>query len=391
MSDSQVEMFPLPHPGPPRRLNWLTLTLLLLVTGLLWRIWREGQQRSLLDPRAESRPVEARGDLAQDEKTTIQIFKQTSPAVVHVTTQRYQRGFRRTDEVPSGSGTGFLWDGKGHVVTNAHVLQNADRAQVAIGSRAFAARLVGFDPDKDLAVLKIDAPAELLQPITLGTSADLQVGQKVFAIGSPFGLDHTLTTGVISGLKREFTSLTNRPIGGAIQTDAAINPGNSGGPLLDSAGRLIGINTAIYSKSGQSAGVGFAIPVDTVNRIVPQILKYGHPQKIGIGIEQAPDTWLEILIRNGIYDRLGILVSTVKAGSSAERAGIKGFEFNEEGEPTGVGDLLTAVNEQPVRSENDLYRILDPLNPGDIVQVTVRRGNRDIVIPVPVEVTSTSN
>lgn len=191
-------------------------------------------------------------------------------------------------QIPEGTGSGFIWDHAGNIVTNFHVIQNADAAQVTLSDQSsWKARLVGGAPDKDLALLRIDAPADRLRPIPIGSSKDLQVGQKVFAIGNPFGLDQTLTTGVISALGREIESLTRRPIQGVIQTDAAINPGNSGGPLLDSAGRLIGVNTQIYSPSGAFAGIGFAIPVDTVNRFVPELIRYGRVIRPGIGVQVA--------------------------------------------------------------------------------------------------------
>src|SRR5688572_20773324 len=227
---------------------------------------------------AEPRAITPRGDLSSDEQSTIELFKRTSPSVVHVTSVDVRRGRLSLNmfEIPQGTGSGFIWDSEGHVVTNFHVIQNGSRAEVTLNDNTvWRASIVGTAPDKDVAVLKIDAPRDKLTKIMVGVSNNLQVGQKVFAIGNPFGLDQTLTTGVISGLGREIQSVTKRPIQGVIQTDAAINPGNSGGPLLDSAGRLIGVNTAIYSPSGAYAGIGFAVPVDIVNRIVPQLVSHG--------------------------------------------------------------------------------------------------------------------
>ncbi|MBM4297498.1 MAG: trypsin-like serine protease, partial [Deltaproteobacteria bacterium] len=227
--------------------------------------WLDGA--ALNDPKASPRAVAPRGELRGDEKSTIALFKQASPAVVNITAIGVERDMFTLNlyQIPQGTGSGFVWDTTGNIITNFHVIQNADAAQVTLADQSnWKARVVGVAPDKDLAVLKIDAPANKLQPIPIGTSKDLQVGQSVFAIGNPFGLDQTLTTGIISALNREIESVTRRPIQGVIQSDAAINPGNSGGPLLDSAGRLIGVNTAIYSPSGASAGIGFAIPVDTV-------------------------------------------------------------------------------------------------------------------------------
>jgi S1-C subfamily serine protease len=226
-----------------------------------------------------TRPVTPRGPLAADELANIEVFKRLSPSVVHITTLEVARDFfsRSVQQVPRGTGTGFVWDSQGHVVTNFHVIQGGDAARVTLADQStHRATLVGAFPDRDLAVLKINLPRERLHPIPVGTSRDLQVGQKVYAIGNPFGLDQTLTTGIVSALNREIDSVNQRTIRGVIQTDAAINPGNSGGPLLDSAGRLIGVNTAIYSPSGGSAGIGFAIPVDEVNRIVPRLIKEGR-------------------------------------------------------------------------------------------------------------------
>jgi S1-C subfamily serine protease len=219
-----------------------------------------------------------RGELAADEQSTIALYKRCAPSVVHITSLARQTNpyTLNVQQIPRGTGSGFVWSKDGFVVTNYHVIQGASGATVTLADgTSHRARLVGAYPDKDLAVLRIDAPAAALYPIDVGTSADLQVGQKVFAIGNPFGLDQTLTTGVISALNREIESVTGRPIRGVVQTDAAINPGNSGGPLLDSYGRLIGVNTAIASPNGASAGIGFAIPVDEVNRVVPELIAKG--------------------------------------------------------------------------------------------------------------------
>jgi S1-C subfamily serine protease len=315
--------------------------------------------------------VIARGDLAEDEKSTIELFKQASPSVVYVTSiavQR-QRFSLRPLAIPQGTGSGFIWDENGYIVTNYHVVQDGQAFEVQLADRStWRARPVGADPDKDVAVLKIDAPKELLPPITVGTSSDLEVGQKVFAIGNPFGLDQTLTTGVISALGREIESVTGRPIQGVIQTDAAINPGNSGGPLLDSAGRLIGVNTAIFSPSGAYAGIGFAVPVDEVNHIVPQIIRTGRAEKAGLGIRLAPDHWVREL------GTQGALVLSVSPDSAAEEAGLR--PTRQEGRRFVPGDLIVAVDDKPIQNTKDLLRALDSYEVGDTVRLRVRRSGR---------------
>ncbi len=285
---------------------WPVIVLFILVMVLLVRSFFDFGGGAIHDPNYEPRPVTARGDLAEDEKSTISLFRNVSPAVVYITTAsvRRDRFSFNLMEIPRGTGSGFIYDKQGHVVTNYHVIQNADTANVTLADQStWPAQLVGVEPDQDLAVLKVDIPSARLQPILIGTSDDLQVGQKVFAIGNPFGFDQTLTTGVISGLGREVTSVTERKITGVVQTDAAINPGNSGGPLLDSAARLVGVNTAIYSPSGAYAGIGFAVPVDTVNRIVPQLIQHGRVARPVLGI--IPDD--RVTRRLGID---GVLAST---------------------------------------------------------------------------------
>ncbi|MEN6578191.1 MAG: trypsin-like peptidase domain-containing protein [Phycisphaerales bacterium] len=350
---------------------WLTFLLLVLV-GLL--LFREGRfwLGSVYSTGAAPRAVTARGDLAADEKGTIDLFKTVSPSVVYITTLTVQQDFFsfRALEVPQGSGSGFIWDDQGYIVTNYHVIAEARGARVTLADRStWPAQYVGAEPDKDLAVLKIDAPKNLLPPIPIGTSADLQVGQKVFAIGNPFGFDQTLTTGVISSLGREIVSATQRPIQGVIQTDAAINPGNSGGPLLDSAGRVIGINTAIVSPSGAYAGIGFAVPVDVVNRIVPQIISGEKIKKPGLGIRPVEDHWVR---RFGLE---GVLFSQVVSGSGAEKAGLQPTVQDTRGRIL-LGDLIVAIDGKPIRNSNDLFRVLDNHEVGDTVKVTVQREDR---------------
>src|SRR6266571_2493260 len=268
----------------------------LFVGVLLGTLVSVGLQRALapaggLRAVAEPRAVADRSNLDPDERRTIELFRTASVSVVYITTQAQRMDLftRNVFEVPQGTGSGFLWDDLGHVVTNYHVVQNADSAKITLGDQEYEASSVGYAPEHDLAVLRIRAPRQKLVPIRIGTSADLQVGQKVFAIGNPFGLDHTLTTGIVSALGRTIQSVANTPIDDAIQTDAAINPGNSGGPLLDSSGRLVGVNTAIYSPSGSSAGIGFAIPVHEVNQVAAQLIAHGKVVRPGLGVQMATD------------------------------------------------------------------------------------------------------
>jgi S1-C subfamily serine protease len=347
--------------------GWAAVGFFLLAFVFVKQTWVDGA--SLNDPRAISRAVAPRGDLGPGEKSTIALFRQASPSVAHITAIAVQRDLFTLNlyQIPEGTGSGFIWDNSGNIITNFHVIQNADAAQVTLGDQTtWKARRVGMAPDKDLAVLHIDAPANRLQPIPVGTSKDLMVGQSVFAIGDPFGLDQSLTTGVISALGREIESVTRRPIQGVIQTDAAINPGNSGGPLLDSAGRLIGVNTAIYSPTGASAGIGFAIPVDTVNRIVPELIRYGKVVRPGIGIQIAED---QIADRLGVK---GVLVVDVVPGSTAAKAGIRPTRREGSGR-VHLGDVITAIDGKKVESANELFILLENYKVGDIINVTLLR------------------
>ena len=333
------------------------------------------------DASAQPRPVTARGPLEADELNNINVFKRVSPSVVHITTLQSQRDLfsRRVAEVPTGTGSGFVWDDKGHIVTNFHVIQGADRAKVTLADQSsFDARVVGAFPDRDLAVLRIDAPNAKLPAIGIGSSRELQVGQKVYAIGNPFGLDFTLTTGIVSALNREIESLTRRSIRGAIQTDAAINPGNSGGPLLDSAGRLIGVNTSIYSPSGASAGIGFAIPVDEVNRIVPRLIRDGRFIRPALGIDGSA------LGANAPYGLpRGIAITRVSPGGPADRAGLQPFQRRRDGSLL-IGDVVTAINDAAVADFDDLLNELEKRAPGDTVRLTVWRDGRSRTLPVTV-------
>jgi S1-C subfamily serine protease len=326
---------------------------------------------------ADQRPVVARGDLAEDEKSTIELFKRASPSVVYITTlARRAVNFFEMTETPQGAGSGFLWDRQGHVVTNFHVLQGSDSSVVTLSDQSnWKATVVGVEPDKDLAVLRISAPAEKLPPILVGTSKGLQVGQKVFAIGNPFGLDETLTTGIVSALGRTIDAVTGRKIQNVIQTDAAINPGNSGGPLLDSAGRLIGVNTQIASPSGASAGIGFAVPVDTVNEVVPELIAHGRIVRPRLGIVPATES---IARQLGVT---GVLVITVQEGSGAAKAGLRGTERDRDGSLV-LGDIIVGVAGKDVASYDDLVTALEKQQVGDTVPVKIVRNDRALTVAV---------
>jgi S1-C subfamily serine protease len=354
--------------------RWLAILLLVVAGALVFTVLRQRQSddrspRPMATPRAITPP---QGDLGKDEQQVIEMFDTVSPSVVHITSleSRRSRLSMNVLEMPQGTGSGFIWDTDGHVVTNFHVIQNADRAEVTLSDNSvWKAEIVGSAPDKDLAVLRINAPADKLRPIAIGVSSNLRVGQSVFAIGNPFGLDQTLTTGVISGLGREIQSVTKRPIYDVIQTDAPINPGNSGGPLLDSHGRLIGVNTAIYSPSGAYAGIGFAVPVDSVNLTVPQLVTNGRLTRPGLGIHIGSDQMARAL------NLKGVIVFDIQAGSAAARAGLAGIT-NGQGGRWLLGDVVVALDSAPVTSSSDLFRALDQHKVGDTVKLTVERDGK---------------
>ena len=328
---------------------------------------------------AQPRPVTPRGPLAEDEKANIALFRNLSPSVVNITTLENARNLFSPDvfQVPKGTGSGFIWDERGHVVTNFHVIQGASAARVTLSDQSeWTASLVGAFPDRDLAVLRIEAPRDKLRPIALGTSRDLLVGQRVHAIGNPFGLDQTLTTGIISALNREIQSVNQRTIRGVIQTDAAINPGNSGGPLLDSAGRLIGVNTAIFSPSGASAGIGFAIPVDEVNRIVPRLIRDGKITRPLFGIHAATPQ-----VHAALRLPKGVAIVGVTARSPADIAGIRPFRRGQRGEII-AGDVIVAMNNQIIASLDEFLDVLERHNAGDTITVTVLRASTTVELPV---------
>jgi S1-C subfamily serine protease len=311
-----------------------------------------------------------------DEANTIEVFKRASPSVVYITNSRLVRQSLfnlNPQEVPQGTGSGFVWDNNGYIVTNFHVIQNASRVTVTLqDGTAWDAALVGVEPDKDLAVLQIEAPEAQLSPLELGDSSLLEVGRKVIAIGNPFGLDTTLTVGVVSALGREINAVTRRQIRDVIQTDAAINPGNSGGPLLNSLGQLVGVNTAIYSPSGASSGIGFAIPVNTVKKIVPQLIQYGQVQTPTLGISLFPPQYADYYRQRwGIN---GVIVLDVIEGASPEQAGMRGLSETSRG--IVLGDVIVEIDGIAIANEDDLLNLLENREAGDRVEVLTQRDNR---------------
>ena len=361
--------------GP--RLALVTLAAILVI--LVWR-GLPLLEPALRGPADEPRTVAPRGDLAADEQTTIAIFENARDSVVSITTESRVVDFwtRNAYDVPRGSGSGFIWDAQGHVVTNNHVIEGATGALVRLADgRAYPARLVGTAPEHDLAVLRIDAGAEKALPLAVGVSETLRVGQSVFAIGNPFGLDWTLTTGIVSALDRELPGERGGAIRGLIQTDAAINPGNSGGPLLDSARRLIGVNTAIYSPSGSSAGIGFAVPVDTVNRVVPQLIATGRyaPPTLGVVHDPRGDA---MLARAGL---MGVMVLEVTPGSPAAAAGLRPARITADGR-LALGDVIQTLDGVAVEDSEDLRAALDRRRAGETVRLGLLREGRDTEVTV---------
>ncbi len=349
----------------PNRISPLAIIVLLFLG--IWLLFRPLENRRF-DTTAEPRAVTARGDLAADEQNTIELFKRVSPSVVYITSIALRRNLFSLNavEIPQGTGSGFVWDTQGRIVTNYHVISDAGRIEVTMADHStWKAVLVGAAPDKDLAVLQIDAPTRLLQPIAVGESEQLLVGQKVFAIGNPFGLDQTITAGIISALGREIKSITGRIIRDMIQTDAAINPGNSGGPLLDSAGRLIGVNTAIFSPSGAYAGIGFAVPVKEINRVVPQLIRSGRLIKPGIGASLADP---RLVKRLGLD---GVLILAVEPGGPAHQAGLR--PTRQFGNELVLGDIITRIAGKEVHSYDDVRTELERFKVGEQITLTIIR------------------
>jgi S1-C subfamily serine protease len=361
-----------------RRLIWITIAIAAIL--VVWHAlsWTD---RALVRRSVALRAVTPRGDLAEDERATIELFDRSRDAVVFITTSEQIFDFRRRNifTIPRGTGTGFIWDTDGHIITNYHVVEGTSEARVRLtDGKEYKARLVGTSQMHDLAVLKISGGTKL-HPLPLGTSRDLKVGQKVFAIGNPFGLDWSLTTGIVSALDRSLKGDSNGAVEHLIQTDAAINPGDSGGPLLDSGGRLIGVTTAIYSPSGASAGVGFAVPVDTVNRVVPQLISKGKYVSPSLGFRT------DRVLNDIVTERLGIkgvLVLEVAPGSPAAAEGFRSAKLMADG--TFIpGDIVTEINGKPVESVQELLSRLDDFKAGETVTITLLRNHNKITRQLP--------
>jgi S1-C subfamily serine protease len=371
--------------------GWLVAILLIAFVALYLKMsgyW----PHSLFDPNAAPREITPRGDLAEDEKATIAIFKADNQSVVHITTSALRADFRMNPvEVPQGSGSGFVWDDKGYIVTNYHVVRDARPRRnggggvinVTLPNNAtnYTAQFVGGSSTTDLAVLKINAPPGDLKPIPVGRSDDLQIGQKVFAIGSPFSLNWSFTAGIISGLGREIQSEAGQTIKDVIQVSAPINPGNSGGPLLDSAGRLIGVTTAIVSPTGAFSGIGFAIPVDMVNAVVPQLIQGGSAEPPSLGLSLFPENVTARLRKNGDIKEQGMLVADVWAGGGAQAAGIIPTRVTEDGSYEW-GDLIVAIDGKPVTDIKVLADVVSHKKSGDTVVLTVVHSGskRDVTV-----------
>ncbi|HKB03540.1 MAG TPA: trypsin-like peptidase domain-containing protein [Gemmataceae bacterium] len=398
--DYEFPSRPRRHRGAPA--PWsviIVLGVLVLLGGLAvgYFIFR-GDRRPAHDQNAQPREVTPRGDRDVFEKERIRVFKDVSPSVVNVDTLRIQRaGYRGQVERMQGTGSGFVWDDDGRIVTNYHVVQDtlqvssdgtvsvspSARIRITLADRPPTehVRLVGVAPDHDLAVLQVlGIPSDKLRKITVGSSADLEVGQTVYAIGNPFGQTLTFTHGIVSALDREIQSVTDRPITGVIQTDASLNPGNSGGPLLDREGRLVGVNTAIASPSGGSVGIGYAIPVDTVNQVVTELIRTGRPTRPALGIV----TLREQDTRALGYDK-GVMIAEVRPGSAAAKAGLVGFREDPDTGEQLYGDVIMAVNGEPIDGMAEFRRVMTKLKVGQTVKLTILRGKQTREVSVTLE------
>lgn len=320
---------------------------------------------------AEPKVATSRDSLPADEQRTIDVFERNSPAVVYITTvERVLNPWtRNVSEIPSGTGTGFIWNEAGYIVTNNHVVKGSSRARVRMSDqKTFDAEVIGTSAAHDLAVLRLTNTQDLPKPVTIGRSSELKVGQKVLAIGNPFGLDHTLTSGIVSALDRDIDS-EGGTMQNLIQTDAAINPGNSGGPLLDSAGNVVGVNVAIYSPSGASAGIGFAIPIDVVNRVVPQLVEHGQYVRPILGVTMNDRVNKRVMERLGVE---GVLILEVSPNSPAARAGLRGTQVTYRDDLI-LGDIIQAIDNKPIKTTGDLTSVLDEYQFDDKVKLTVYR------------------
>lgn len=345
-------------------------TIPIIIILLLSWFFLNRSDRPLFRKKVELRPVTPLpAELGSDERATIEVFKMASPSVAYITNKQFRRDFFSLNvfKIPQGTGSGFVWDNNGHIVTNFHVIYKANEVDVTLhDGTVFDARLVGADPDHDIAVLKVKSFGTNLQPVIVGSSDNLEVGQKVLAIGNPFGLDLTLTTGIISALGRSIEAMTGRTIFDVIQTDAAINPGNSGGPLLDSFGRLIGMNTSIMSTSGSSAGIGFAVPVNTVNRIVSELISHGKVERPGLGVTLIPDNIAKRLNIKGV----GLL--EVFPEGAAFNAGLQGTKKDRSGRII-MGDIILEIEGATIRDQDDLIKELSRYKVGDEILVRALR------------------
>ena len=353
----------------PRDRYWRTIAALALLLCAL--LLGDRYVRAYFLSATAPRETAPRTDFAGEEARTTALFAKTAPSVVAVYVRK-AGGLSSSGGL--GTGSGFVWDKAGHIVTNNHVIEEATEIGVALGGeQPLPAQLVGTAPWADLAVLRLTDPPDDLQPIPIGTSSDLAVGQYVYAIGNPFGLSRSLTTGIISALDRRLPTAPGREAAGVIQTDAAVNPGNSGGPLVDSSGRLIGVNTAILAPTGSFTGVSFAIPVDTVNRIVPEIIRDGHARLPGIGFVPLPE---EVAQQNGIR---GVAVQAVPAGGPAAQAGLVGIDGSGR-----LGDVIVEAEGKPVATLADLAAVLERVGIGNKVRLTLSRGGsrREVVATV---------
>jgi S1-C subfamily serine protease len=363
----------------------MIVALAVIGAGALWWLWPEMSlinPQGQLNPNAKPRTVDSRGNLSEFEKANIEIYENTAPSVVQVTTATHSRNLFNLDvqAVPKGVGSGFVWDKKGYIVTNYHVVDHADTAKVTLSDgTSYEARQVWGHPDQDIAVIQIGVPQNKLVPIRIGSSHDLHVGQITYALGDPFGFDKTMTMGIVSALGRTIESTNHRTIEGVIQTSAAINPGNSGGPLLDSAGRLIGMNTAIASPSGAFAGIGFAIPVDDINRVVPELIRNGKVVRPRLGV---------LLAAKDIAKQLGVqhgaLIVKVMPESPAAKAGLHGTARDQDG-TLKLGDVVVGIGDKTIDTPAELSSALQEHHVGDEVKLAIQRDGKRQEISVTLD------